>query len=436
MFKAIVGLQFGDEGKGKFVDLLSQHYQHVARFNGGANAGHSVVVNGQRSAFSQLPATRSDGKCLYVCQGALISLEKLVQEIEFMTITCPHSKIFIDPRCHIVLTIHAQLNQASERYKGTKKIGSVGVGVGACFEDKSNRLGIRLQDTLDKPVLRRKLELLWKIRTKQIEAVFEGELTLCFEQEVERLLELGQKLKPYFHFTNQAIAELLKEGHDILLESSQATYLDNSFGTYPYTVAYSTLIQSCFAYIGIPADKLNVLGVMKAYMIRVGNGPFPTEINGDIAQYIRVRGREYGTVSQRPRRCGWLDLALIEHAIRLNGVNEVAITNIDVLAGMDEIWICTGYTLHGQTVCTDKALLHFDQVKPSYTKLDSWPQLPNEELQSFDFNENLIKYLTFIQSRISAPIRYISYGADRNQTIQLDHHGVTQAFTQSLEQCV
>ncbi|EEO02249.1 adenylosuccinate synthase [Vibrio cholerae] len=434
MIKAIVGLQMGDEGKGKFVDLLAQQYRHIVRFNGGANAGHSVVFNEQRMAFSQIPATIRNGKCLYISQGALISLERLLQEIEFIKDHCPDTQLFIDPRCHIVLPIHAALNQASEQYKGVHKIGSVGVGVGACYEDKSNRLGIRLQDTLNESVLRHKLTLLWEIREKQIESVFEGRLHLNFEQQVQYILRLGKQLEPYFCFTNQVISRLLQRGESMLLESSQATFLDNSFGTYPYTVAYSTLIQSCFASIGIPAQTLQVLGVMKAYMIRVGNGPFPTELDGDIAQYIRVKGNEFGTVSQRPRRCGWLDLALVEQAIHLNGVKEVAITNLDVLGGMDEVWVCNGYLLHGKKVCTDEALLHFDQVEPIYTKFQGWPRLPNGILKLSDLPKELLHYLAYIQSYISAPIRYISYGAEREYTIHIEPNGFSQIILAESEE--
>lgn len=420
MLKAVVGLQFGDEGKGKFVDFLACDYQHIVRFNGGANAGHTVIVNGEHAAFSQIPATVTDGKFLYICQGALISMERMIQEINFIHSVCQNSKIYIDPRCHIVMPIHVQLNKASEAYKGEKKIGSVGVGVGACFEDKSNRVGIRLIDLIDEETLKDKLQTLWEIKDKQISNVFGGELTLCFYKELNRLSQLGKRLQPYFCFTNDLLKKLLDNGTDVLLESSQATFLDNSFGTYPYTVAYQTLIQSCFTSMGVPAEKLNVLGVMKSYMIRVGNGPLPTEINDEQALYIRKRGNEFGTVSNRPRRCAWLDLALIEHAIELNGVNEVSITNVDVLSNIQNLKVCVGYRLNGLEVCINEALLHFDHVEPIYEQFDSWPELYGTYYGIDDLPFNLIKYLSFIQSKISADIRYISYGPDRNKTLKIN----------------
>ncbi|WP_036769589.1 adenylosuccinate synthase [Photorhabdus australis] len=416
MLIAVVGLQFGDEGKGKFVDYLSGNVNNIARFNGGANAGHSVQCGNIRGSFSQLPSSLNK-KNLYICQGALISLPILIREIEFIQRENIHSSIFIDPRCHIVLPLHAELNKASEQYKGKNKIGSVGVGVGACIEDKYNRHGIRLIDTLDKERLRNKLQFLWDIREKQINHVFSGNISLDFEEMLEETYQYGKKLEPYFTFTNEIIGDLLNSGEDVLLETSQATFLDNSFGTYPYTVAYQTLVQTCFAMIGIPAQKMHIVGVMKSYMIRVGNGPFPTELLSEPADYIRERGNEYGTVSKRPRRCGWLDLCLIKHAVKLNGVTELAITNTDVLADLHEIKVAIAYEIDDKIVCCDDALLQFDRVKPIYKIFKSWGKLNSSYTHLAQLPVELINFLSFIQDYAGIPIKYISYGPDRNQTL-------------------
>ncbi|WP_367672063.1 adenylosuccinate synthase [Serratia symbiotica] len=416
MFNAVVGLQFGDEGKGKFVDYLSNHIEHIARFNGGANAGHSVQYKGMRLAFSQLPATLRN-KNLYVCQGALISPEILYKEIEALKELCIDSSIHIDPRCHVVLSLHAELNRASENFKGDKKIGSVGKGVGACFEDKSNRHGIRLIDLTDEKLLRSKLTFLWDIRDRQIKKVFEGNNALDYEQIIRELLFYGEKLSPYFSFTNEKISSLLKKKQNILLETSQATFLDNAFGSYLYTVAYQTLVQSCFPMIGIPAHLMHVIGVMKAYMIRVGNGPFPTEIFDEKAHYIREKGNEYGTVSKRPRRCGWLDINLIKHAIELNGVNEIAITNIDVLAGLDKINVATSYLIDNKKTCTNAALMNFEKVIPQYTELAGWEEL-NAHYNSVDeLPVELMKFIMYIEAECGIPVKYISYGPEREQNL-------------------
>ncbi|AKH62640.1 MULTISPECIES: adenylosuccinate synthase [Photorhabdus] len=416
MLISVVGLQFGDEGKGKFVDYLSVNTNNVARFNGGANAGHSVQCGNIRGSFSQLPSSLNE-KNLYICQGALISLPILIREIDFIQKENINSNIFIDPRCHIVLPLHAELNKASEKYKGKNKIGSVGVGVGACVEDKSNRHGIRLIDTLDKEKLRTKLEFLWGIREKQINYVFNEETTLDFEEMLEKTHQYGNRIEPYFTFTNEVIGDLLNSGEDVLLETSQATFLDNSFGTYPYTVAYQTLVQTCFAMIGIPAQKIHIVGVMKSYMIRVGNGPFPTELSDEKADYIRERGNEYGTVSKRPRRCGWLDLSLIKHAVKLNGVTELAITNVDVLAGLHEIKAAIAYEIDDEIVSCDNALLQLDRAKPIYKTFKCWGELNGSYTHLTELPTELINFLSFIQDYAGVPIKYISYGPDRNQTL-------------------
>ncbi|CAQ82828.1 MULTISPECIES: adenylosuccinate synthase [Photorhabdus] len=419
MLIAVVGLQFGDEGKGKFVDYLSGNVNNIARFNGGANAGHSVQYGNIRVSFSQLPSSLNK-KNLYICQGALISLPILIREIEFIQRENIHSNILIDPRCHIVLPLHAELNKASEKYKGKNKIGSVGVGIGACVEDKSNRHGIRLIDTLDKERLRSKLKFLWDIREKQIKHVFNGDNTLDFEEMLEKTHQYGKRIEPYFTFTNEIIGDLLNSGEDVLLETSQATFLDNSFGTYPYTVAYQTLVQTCFAMIGIPAQKMHIVGVMKSYMIRVGHGPFPTELLSELADYIRERGNEYGTVSKRPRRCGWLDLCLIKHAVKLNGVTELAITNTDVLADLHEIKVAIAYEIDDKIVCCDDALLQFDRVKPIYKSFKSWGKLKESYTSLAELPIELIDFLSFIQDYAGIPIKYISYGPDRNQTLVIE----------------
>lgn len=419
MLHAVIGLQFGDEGKGKFVDYLSTKINNIARFNGGANAGHSVQVKNQRQSFSQLPATLHH-RNLFVCQGALISPEILISEIERVKRKYQDASIFIDYRCHIVLPIHASLNHASEYFKGKRKIGSVGVGIGACFEDKSNRHGIRLCDALDKDRLREKLAFLWQLRERQIKYVFSGKITLNFEETVELLYEQCQYIKPFLSFTDRKIRQLVNQNQDVLLETSQATFLDNAFGSYPYTVAYQTLVQSCFSVIGIPISPIHILGVMKAYMIRVGNGPFPTELHNEIADTLREKGHEYGTVSKRPRRCGWLDLNLVKQAVELNGVTELAITNVDVLAGFEDVYIAVDYMVEGQSVSCETALLNLDEVKPIYRKFSGWPLL-NEYYQSrTQLPKSLNVFLSFIEEQTNKKIRYISYGADREKTIICD----------------
>lgn len=418
MLKSVMGLQFGDEGKGKFVDFLSDEINHVARFNGGANAGHTVIHNGVKAAFSQLPAILRE-KNIYICQGALISPSTLYYEIERMNSMKLGSKLKIDPRCHVVLPIHAELNKASESFKKERRIGSVGKGVGACFEDKCNRHGIRMIDIIDEKIFKYKFDFLWALRDAQISNVFCGNNELSYSQVYDETLRYGEKLSRYFSFVNQDITDILNSGEDVLLETSQATFLDVSFGSYPYTVAYQTLVQNCFPMIGIPCTKMITTGVLKAYTIRVGNGPFPTELYGNEAKQLREKGNEFGTVSGRPRRCGWLDLNLVKHAIKLNGVNELAITNVDVLSGLNEIKISNRYKKDGEYICGDEALLDLSKVTPEYETFKSWDPIKHHVDCLEDFPKNLLIFLRFIESECGIPIKYVSYGPERKHTLMI-----------------
>ncbi|USS96173.1 adenylosuccinate synthetase [Serratia symbiotica] len=231
------------------------------------------------------------------------------------------------------------------------------------------------------------------------------------------MLFYGEKLSPYFSFTNEKTSSLLKKKQNILLETSQATFLDNAFGSYPYAVAYQTLVQSCFLMIGVPAHPMHVVGVMKAYMIRVGNGPFPTEIFDEKSHYIIEKGNEYGTVSKRPRRCGWLDINLIKHAIELNGVNEIAITNVDVLAGLDKVKVATSYLIDNKKICTNAALMDFEKATPQYTEISGWGEL-NTDYNSIDeLPIELMKFIVYIESECGIIVKHISCESEREQAI-------------------
>lgn len=417
MLKAIVGLQFGDEGKGKFVDFFSQNYDHIVRFNGGPNAGHTVETNERREHFSQIPATFT-GKNLYLASGTLVSLEKLLEEIELIKTINPDVNIIIDPRCHVILPIHLEYNKFSELYKGIDKIGSVGVGVGACVEDKVNRNGIRIWDLLDEDRLKKRIDFLLNFRKTQIKTVFNGNISDGYENILIEICEYGARIKPYLKFVNELIAEKLLNDENILLEGSQATFLDNTFGTYPYTVAYQTLISTCFSSIGIPCSTINIVGVLKSYTIRVGNGPLPTEQDNDIGEALRIHGNEYGTVSKRKRRCGWLDLVLAKQAVKLNGINSICLTNVDVLSCVETIKVAVSYTIEGKSVNPNEALLSLESVVPVYKDFPSWRKLDSVYDCYDDLPEACKTYIGYIEKELGVPIEYISYGPKRHQTLK------------------
>ena len=415
---AVVGLQFGDEGKGKFVDYLARSLRHVARFSGGANAGHTVQVDGSRQVYSQLPAVSKPSN-LYVCPGAVISPDVMLREIDLVLTNSPDTRIVIDPRCHIVLPLHVAINAASERFKGKDKIGSVGKGIGAAVEDRTNRLGIRVFDALDRSRLSSRMALLTSVRNKQLQCVYGADNAPDVASMIDNISDFGRRIRSYVGFTDEHIRNCLSEGHDVLLETSQATFLDNIYGTYPYTVSYNTLVQNSLPIIGIPAQAIQTLGVMKCYSIRVGNGPFPTEMDESIASNIRHRGNEFGSVSGRPRRCGWLDLSLIKRAVELNGVTRIALTNVDVLGGHVEIAVAVGYTINGERVSTSQALLQFDDVTPVYEYFNGWPEIDSITSSANDIPAELRSSIKFIEDFVGCPVQYLSYGPDRQHTLEV-----------------
>jgi adenylosuccinate synthase len=421
MIKGIVGLQFGDEGKGKATDYFAEEFNNIVRFSGGINAGHTVCVNNQTYKFSQLPAVVHDRKNLFLSHAVLIEPETLLKEIKILN-DFKDIKLFIDPRAHLVLPIHPLLNQASESYKGSKRIGSVGKGIGACYEDKINRVGVRIADIFDEDALLDKINFLYTLRSKQINHVFGikyDDVKKNIEQTCEALFEFSQQIKKYISYVNEEIEIRLKYKQNFLLEGSQATFLDNGLGSYPYTVAYPTLMTSCFYNMGIPVqNNFHVIGVMKAYTIRVGEGPFPTELFDENADLLRKTGNEYGTVSGRMRRCGWLDLNIIKHAIELNGVDEIMITNIDVLSVLEKFYVCYQYEKDKRLVKSNEACFDLTAVKPIYKEFESW-DFNIDEISQGKLPKKLIEFISYIEDFLEVPITTLSYGKDRKHTLRI-----------------
>ena len=418
MIKGIVGLQFGDEGKGKATDYFAAEFNNIVRFSGGTNAGHTVCVNEKTYKFSQLPAVVHDRKNLFLSHAVLIEPQTLLNEIKLIS-ELKDVQVFIDPRAHLVLPIHPILNRASETYRGSKKIGSVGKGIGACYEDKVNRLGVRVGDIFNEKILFEKINFMYHLRAQQINHVFSIKYTDVqkdIDQTCVALKDFSNKIKKYIHYVNEEIEVRLKYKQNFLLEGSQATFLDNGLGSYPYTVAYPTLITSCFYNMGIPVhNNFHVVGVMKAYTIRVGEGPFPTELFDERADLLRTKGNEYGTVSGRNRRCGWLDLNIVKHAVKLNGVDEVMITNLDVLSVLEKFYVCYRYENISNVAEDNDVFFNLADAKPVYKEFDSW-NFNLEEMQDGKFPQQLIEFIGFVEDFLEVPITILSYGKDRQHT--------------------
>jgi len=415
----VTGLQWGDEGKGKFIDFLGQKFDATIRFNGGNNAGHTVVHNNTTLHLSLIPSSVLHQKTVLISQAVIINPQVLLKEIKLLRELNIKPKLGIDPRCHIVMPYHQALDSASEIYKGKKKTGSLKLGIGFCYEDRTNRAGIRLIDLINPRSLRKKINAIWNLKKKRVQNAYQASFNLKKENIIKQYQQYGKLLKPYIKDVSDFVNKNLHK-KSFLLESAQGAYLDFAFGTYPYTVAYHTTSTSALTSIGLPPMSINVLGIVKAYTTRVGNGPFPTGLTNKTSNHLRNTGHEYGTVSKRPRRCGWLDLVLIKKAIEINGVNSIALTKLDVLSGLKQLKVCTHYNLNNKTI-NQLPLTHENilKLKPQYITLSGWSENITQVKKFSNLPKNCQRYINFISKKIKIPLKYISIGPDRNQTIKL-----------------
>jgi adenylosuccinate synthase len=391
---SIIGLQWGDEGKGKIVDYLSKDYKIIVRFQGGPNAGHTVYVNNKKYIFHQLPSGLIWGnKKGIISSGVVLDLETLKKEIE--QIKDIDFKLIIDYRTNIILPYHKLEDELEEKLGG---IGSTKKGISQAYRDKFARIGIRVFDILDENRLRKALIKNYEFNKHLLKSKFNFEI-MPFEEVYEYLLSYKNFIK---EFSGDAQIEILKEKKSILFEGAQGTLLDITFGTYPYVTSSNTITSSIGVGCGIPLNLIEEhIGVFKAYTTRVGNGPFPTELNDEIGNYLREEGNEYGSTTGRPRRCGWLDLVLLKYAIDINGINKIILTKIDVLFGLKEIKLCVAYEYNGKII-DFPPIYDLENVKPIY-----------KNLKGFDNLNESSHYIEFIENYLNMKISYISYGFER-----------------------
>jgi len=397
----ITGLQWGDEGKGKFVDYLGSKHDVSIRFNGGHNAGHTVVAQGKTLHMSVMPSAVLHQKQALIAQAVVINPQVLIKEIELVKSFGIKLKLGIDPRCHVVMPYHQLLDAGSEASKGKSKVGSLKLGIGFCYEDRTNRAGIRVQDLMSKRTLEEKLNIVWSLKKKRVEKTYGQKFNLSKSKVLNDFLAYGKVLKPYLIDVANFTIDNLKT-KSILLESAQGFYLDFVYGSYPYTVAYHTLASSALPAIGLPPMKLNVLGVVKAYTTRVGNGPFPTELNCFRGKHLQKNGHEFGTVSGRPRRCGWLDLTMIKQANKLSGTNGLILTKLDVMTGLKQIKLAVAIKKTG---------------RPEYKVFPGWMEDLTTIRSYSKLPTNCRKYIEFIEDHLKTSVKYVSVGPDRKQTI-------------------
>ncbi len=401
MNTVVVGLQFGDEGKGKVVDAISSKYDIAVRFQGGPNAGHTVVVGGKRYKFHMLPAGIMGTGLGIIGNGCVVSPDKLMEEIsEIFGDTMPNFKV--SHRAHIILDVHVEMDGWEERMRSSK-IGTTKRGIGPAYQDKVGRYGIRFQDLLAENVLEKKLENM----KKRYEPYG---LNFDVKEIKKKLLDFGRAMRERITDVSLLLNMEIKNGKSVLFEGAQGTLLDVDFGTYPFVTSSNTVAAQASVGSGVPITSIdNILGVAKAYITRVGQGPLPTEIEGEDAKKLRDAGGEYGTTTGRPRRVGWLDLPLLRYAAMINGVREIALTKIDVLGKMDEIYVCDKYIKEG--VKYEYPPLDLNGVEPELVRFESWGNILENESVS-DIPE-VMEYIRFIEERTGIKVKMVSYGERR-----------------------
>jgi adenylosuccinate synthase len=417
----IVGAQWGDEGKGKIVDLLAQHSDFVCRYQGGPNAGHTIVCDGETFKLHHVPSgILSEGKICVVGAGCVIDPGLLVEEIdELEQRGVTTAGLRVSGNAHLIMPWHVAIDSASERRLGKLQIGTTRRGIGPAYADKAARLGIRVQDILDPKILRQKFETALAEKNIVLERLHDA-APLQVEELAERMESCAQRLRPYVADTSLLVDQALREGRRVLLEGAQGTLLDLDHGTYPFVTSSNPIAGAAATGTGIGPTRIDsVVGVAKAYVTRVGEGPFPTEIEGPDQERVRELGGEYGTTTGRERRCGWLDLVGLRFAVRVNGLTSLALTKLDVLSSFGELPVCTRYRLADGTE-TEEIPAHqtdFHHARPVYETLTGW----NEPLDSVEHLEELPeaarRYVEYVERAVDVEVTMIGTGADRERVL-------------------
>ncbi|HEY3250665.1 MAG TPA: adenylosuccinate synthase [Ignavibacteria bacterium] len=421
--EVIIGLQWGDEGKGKIVDLLASNADYVVRYHGGNNAGHTVVLGNKKYFFHLIPSGIFHKKTkAIIANGVALDLEVLNSEMDILEREGIRlsKKLLISPRCHLILPYHKALDSAYENARGKKKLGTTKRGIGPAYADKVSYNGIRVYDLLDWKSFKNMFIFQAKVKNKILKTF--GEKPIHIENSLQKIKKYRTRILPLIKDSFQILTEAYNTKKRILFEGAHGIMLDLDWSPYPFATATNTVIGCVNTGSGLPAKKVdNVIGVVKAFTSRVGGGPLPTEINSRLADSIRERGWEYGTTSGRPRRIGWLDLEAVRFSCQLNDVNEIVITKLDILSGLVDLKICIGYELKGKTIhYSDCGYKELSKIKPVYKVFPGWLQ----DISSMRKFSNLPKeckdYVRFIERFTGVRIKFLSVGAERNSNIRMN----------------
>lgn len=415
----VVGTQWGDEGKGKITDFLSKQADIIARFSGGDNAGHTIQFEGETYKLHLIPSGifYSDKRSV-MGNGMVINPESLVKELKGLQERgVDTSNLRISNRAHVILPYHIHQDKVDEASRGDAKIGTTCKGIGPCYTDKVQRIGIRIADLLDKDVFEEKLRTNLELKNRLFTKFYEVE-GLEFDDIFEKFYAYGQEIAPYVTDTSKILNDVMDEGGKVLFEGAQGVLLDVDHGTYPYVTSSNPVAGGVTTGTGVgPASINRVIGVSKAYTSRVGDGPFPTELFDEVGNQIREVGREYGTTTGRPRRVGWFDTVVVRHSRRVSGITDLALNSIDVLSGLGTVKICVAYDYNGERITEYPANLHIiEQCKPIYEELPGWDEDITGVRRLEDLPENARKYVERVSELTGIRIATFSVGPDRDQT--------------------
>lgn len=416
----LVGAQWGDEGKGKATDLLGDRLDFVVKFNGGNNAGHTVVVGGEKYALHLLPSgILTPGVTPVIGNGVVVDLSVLFSELDALQARgVDTSKLVVSSSAHIIPPYNRVLDRVTERFLGSRKIGTTGRGIGPTYADKMSRVGLRIQDLFDEGILRQKVEAALDLKNQLLVKIY-NRRAISADEVCAELLEHAERLRPMVADTTLLLNDALEAGRTVLLEAGQATLLDVDHGTYPFVTSSNATAGGACTGSGIPPTRVDrVIGVVKAYATRVGEGPFPTELHGPEGDALREAGAEFGTTTGRPRRCGWYDAPVARYAARINGVTDFVLTKLDVLGGLERIPVCTGYDVDGRKVDeVPVTQTDFHHARPVYTELEGWSEDISGARRWEDLPPAAQRYVEALEEMSGARISVLGVGPGREQSV-------------------
>ena len=421
----IIGTQWGDDGKGKLVDLLTDQVEAVVRFQGGHNAGHTLVIQGEKTVLHLIPSgiLRENVLCM-IGNGVVLSPNALMEEIEFLEKAgiSVRNRLLISEACALILPVHVAIDQARERARGGKAIGTTGRGIGPAYEDKVGRRGLRAGDLLNTETFAEKLKELVEYHNFMLTNYYKAD-AVNYEQTLDEALRLGEQIKPMLADVSEELYKYQAQGKNLLFEGAQGALLDIDHGTFPYVTSSSTTAGGAATGSGIgPLDLDYVLGITKAYSTRVGNGPFPSELDDENGDYLGTKGHEFGATTGRKRRTGWFDAVAMRKSAKLNSLSGICLTKLDVLDGLEKIGICTAYRLNGEV--TETAPLGADQYEQCQAIIEEMPGWTQKTAGVIDYNElpdNAKAYIKRIEELVGVKVTIVSTGPDRDETIILEH---------------